>query len=101
MPKLFEYLGIVIMFYSNEHDPVHVHGKYQGYESKATFVIEDGIVTDILIDSVRGKRSLPPRELKAFTTFVHVFQDDIVQKWIDYFVYHKSVHCIYIEGKVK
>jgi hypothetical protein len=24
MPKIFEYLGIVIRFYSNEHDPIHV-----------------------------------------------------------------------------
>jgi hypothetical protein len=31
MPKIFEYFGIVILFYSNEHEPVHVHGKYQGF----------------------------------------------------------------------
>ncbi|HRE09229.1 MAG TPA: DUF4160 domain-containing protein [Ignavibacteria bacterium] len=28
MPKLYEYLGIVVMFYSNEHTPIHVHGNY-------------------------------------------------------------------------
>ena len=28
MPKIYVYLGIVILFYSNEHEPVHVHGKY-------------------------------------------------------------------------
>ncbi len=28
MPKIFEYLGIIIMFYSNEHEPIHVHGKF-------------------------------------------------------------------------
>ena len=33
--------------------------------------------------------------------FVNKFKDDIVQKWIDYFVYHKSIECIKIEGKVK
>ncbi len=47
MPKIFEYLGIIIMF-------------------------------------IRVK-----------------YNDDIVQKWIDYFVYHKSIECIKIEGKVK
>ena len=26
MPKLYEYLGIVVYFYSNEHEPIHVHG---------------------------------------------------------------------------
>ena len=39
MPKIFEYLGIVIMFYSNEHEPIHVHGKFQAQESKAEFII--------------------------------------------------------------
>ena len=32
MPKIFEYLGIIIMFYSNEHEPIPVHGKHQGLE---------------------------------------------------------------------
>ncbi len=27
MPKIFEYLGILIFFYSNEHEPIHVHAK--------------------------------------------------------------------------
>jgi len=30
MPKLYEYFGLVVLFYSNEHHPVHVHGLYQG-----------------------------------------------------------------------
>jgi len=101
MPKIFEYLGIVIMFYSNEHEPIHVHGKYQAFESKAEFVITDGKIIDINIKNVKGKKALPNKELKEFKNFVNKFQDDIVQKWIDYFVYHKSIQCIKIEGKVK
>ncbi len=27
MPKIFEYLGILIFFYSNEHEPIHVNLK--------------------------------------------------------------------------
>ena len=43
MPKIFEYLGILLFFYSNEHEPIHVHGRYSGSESKAEFyiVVED------------------------------------------------------------
>ena len=29
MPKLYEHVGPIVMFYANEHDPVHVHGKSQ------------------------------------------------------------------------
>jgi hypothetical protein len=101
MPKIFEYLGIVIMFYSNEHEPIHVHGKYQGFESKADFIIVEGIIVDILVKEVKGKRPLPVKELKEFKNFVEKFKAEIVQKWIDYFVYHKSIACIKIEGRVK
>ena len=101
MPKIFEYLGIAILFYSNEHEPVHVHGKYQGCESKAEFIIVDGKVSDIIVKDVKGKKPLPPSELKEFKKFTEAFKNDIVQKWIDYFVYHKEVSCIKIEGNVK
>jgi len=101
MPKIFEYLGIIIMFYSNEHEPIHVHGKYQAFESKADSIIIDGKIIDIKIKDVKGKRPLPKKELKEFRNFVNKFKEDIVQKWIDYFVYHKSMQCIKIEGKVK
>ena len=25
MPKIYEYFGFVFFFYSNEHEPIHVH----------------------------------------------------------------------------
>jgi hypothetical protein len=28
MPKLYDYFGLVFLFYSQEHEPIHVHGKY-------------------------------------------------------------------------
>lgn len=92
---------ISIMFYSNEHEPIHVHGKYQGNESKAEFIIVDGKIIDIKIKDTKGKRALPQKELKEFKNFVYKFKEDIVQKWIDYFVYHKSIGCVKIEEKVK
>jgi hypothetical protein len=48
MPKLYEYMGIIVLFYSNEHEPIHVHGKYQGRESRAELIIRDGVVVDII-----------------------------------------------------
>ena len=89
------------MFYSNEHEPIHVHGKYQGHESKADFIIKEGVVIDIQIKDDKGKRVLPAKELKEFKNFVNKFQNEIIQKWVDYFVYHKSISCIKIEGRVK
>ena len=101
MPKIFVYLGISILFYSNEHEPIHVHGKYQGCESKAEFIIVDGKISQILIKNVKGKQALPSNELKEFQAFTEAFKNEIVQKWVDYFVFHKQINCIKIEGKVK
>ena len=47
MPKLYEYLGIIVLFYSNEHEPIHVHGRRHGHESKAELTIENGKVVQI------------------------------------------------------
>jgi hypothetical protein len=71
MPKLYEYFGLVVLFYSNEHEPIHVHGKFQGRESKAEIILVDA---------------------KA---------QDIVNKWIDYFVLHKSVRSERITQRLK
>ena len=101
MPKIFEYLGIVIMFYSNEHEPIHVHGKFQDLESKAEFIIEDGKIVAIKISDIKGKKPLSRKELKEFKNFINKFKNDIVQKWIDYIVYHKTIECIKIDGRVK
>lgn len=101
MPKIYVYMGVVILFYSNEHEPVHVHGKYQGKESKAELIIENGRVIEILIKPVRGRQPLPSKTLKDFEGFVNVYADRIVRKWIDYFVLHKEVLCENISRRVK
>ena len=101
MPKIYTYMGIVIMFYSNEHEPIHVHGKFQGYESKAEILIENGKVKEVFIKPVKGRRVLPPASLRSFKHFVELYADKIVKKWIDYFVLHKQISCENIERKIK
>lgn len=91
MPKLYEYLGITIFFYSNEHEPVHVHGRYQGKENKAEIITEDGKIVHIHIGTVLGKPPLPTNQLNEFEKFVKVYAEEIIQKWIDYFVYNRRI----------
>ena len=91
MPKIFEYLGVLIFFYSNEHEPIHVHGKYNGLESKAQFYIVDGEIVEIKIKLVKGRRPLTGSNLKDFEVFLGKYANKIVVKWVDYFVYHKNI----------
>lgn len=91
MPKLYEYLGLIILFYSNDHEPIHVHGKYQGMESKAEIIFVDGIFKEIRILDVKGKKPLDKKSLKNFSIFVEVYKLEIVNKWIEFFVYNKAI----------
>ncbi len=101
MPKIFEYLGILIFFYSNEHEPIHVHAKKGEFESKAEFYIVDGKVLEIKITNISGAKPLKGNELKDFEVFLEKYADQIVEKWINYFVYHKDVEFEKITKRLK
>jgi hypothetical protein len=100
MPKIYNYLGIIILFYSNEHEPIHVHGKYDGKESKAEIIIDEGKVKEVYIKKVKGKMPLSPAILKDFEIFVNKYSEKIIEKWINYFVLHKKMTCENIEKKI-
>ena len=91
MPKLFEYLGLVVYFYSEEHDPIHVHGEYQGRESKAEIIISEGEIVEIRIVRVKGRPPLTGPKLNDFVTLVEHHAEEIVELWVDYFVRHRQV----------
>ena len=88
MPKLYEYFGLIFLFYSNEHEPIHIHGRYQGKESKAEIIFENGKFKEILIKDIPGKAPLDVQNLKKFKKIITLYRDDIVRKWIDFFVYN-------------
>lgn len=69
MPKIVEYLGIVLFFYSNEHEPIHVHATYGSYESNAEFYIIDGKISEIRIRLVKDRKPLKGAKLKDFEIF--------------------------------
>jgi hypothetical protein len=101
MPKLFEYMGILIFFYSNEHEPIHIHAKKAEYESKAEFYIVEGVISEIKITEIKGKKPLKGSDLKDFQDFLESYSEKIVQSWVDYFVYHKSIVFEKINKKIK
>lgn len=100
MPKLYEYFGLIILFYSNEHEPIHVHGKFQERESKAEIVFENGKFKEIRITEVQGKESLDVKNLKKFRKIVELYRDDIVRKWVDFFIYNIEISSEKITKKI-
>ena len=98
MPKLYEYLGLVILFYS--HETIHVHCKYQDKESKAEIIFENGKFIKIKMSSVKGKEPLDTQNLKKFKRLVETYRDDIVRKWIDFFVFNKVIETVKITKRI-
>ena len=101
MPKIFEYLGIVIFFYANEHEPIHVHGKLGEFENKAEFIIRNGKIVEVKIKPVGNANPLKAKDLRNFNEFLKNYSDKIVEKWIDYFVYKKKVSFERITRRLK
>jgi hypothetical protein len=101
VPKLYEYFGLVVLFYANEHEPVHVHGKSQGRESRAEIIIVNGEVNEIRYSSVFGRAPLENNEMRFFEEVVTARADDIVSKWIDFFVLNKPVKSERITRRLK
>jgi hypothetical protein len=101
MPKLYDYFGLVIMFYANEHEPVHVQGKSQGRESRAEIIVLNGNVSQIRYTPVMGRAPLDLAEMRYFEEVVSAKADEIVQKWIDFFVLHKTIKPEHITRRLK
>ena len=89
------------MFYANEHDPVHVHGKSQGRESRAEIIVINGSVEEIRYSSVTGRAPLESQEMRFFEEVVSARADEIVSKWIDFFVLNKPVKAERITRRLK
>ncbi len=99
MPKIYEYLGIVFFFYSNEHEPIHIHGKHNGKETKAEIHFFNGAIEKIILkDKGLG---LEPKKRKEFEKFVNAYATDIADKWVDYFVKKKHITPEIITQKVR
>lgn len=101
MPQLYKYLGILIFFHSNEHEPIHVHGQYQGNEVKAEIIIEQGKIVEIKLKAVKNAPPLSGAILNDFTHFIEVHANEIIEKWVEYFVYHKELKPKVITKRIK
>jgi hypothetical protein len=90
-----------VFIFSNEHSPIHVHGKYQGHESKAEIFVKEGKINGIEFVDLTGKRPLPPAKLRDFKTLVHHEAENIVTIWNNYFASDKHFEPITITRRIR
>lgn len=99
MPKIYEYFGLIFFFYSNEHEPIHVHVKRGKNEIVFEIIMENGVLSEI---KVREGSSIPLSEKDIATAreFVEKYWKNIVLKWINFFVMKKKIRSTTITKKI-
>lgn len=101
MPDIYKYFGFVFFFHSNEHDPIHVHVQHDHHESIFDIILENGDVKEI---TVRNKKGFPPlnsKDLKEAEKFVRAYANNIVDKWVNFFIRKKRVVCTNVKTRLK
>ena len=100
MPKIFEYFGFIFLFYSNEHEPIHVHVMKDGHEAIFEIILENGELVEI---HKRNSDKIPPLSEKDISTaeaFVKKYYKNIVDKWVNFFIYKKRIRSTKITKKL-
>lgn len=98
MPDIYKYFGYVFSFYTNEHEPIHVHAKHDGRETMLDLII----VNKELVDIRRRDKGKPltSKEEKVAREFVKKYWKGIVEKWVNLFVYNARIRCTEIKTKL-
>jgi hypothetical protein len=70
-------------------------------ESKFEILIQNGEIKGIHSKTVRGRKTLDRVQQQLLQEFVEAYAEQIVQRWIDYFVYNREIATEIINQRVK
>ena len=100
MPKIFEYFGFIFLFYSNEHEPIHVHVMKDGYEAIFEIILENGELVEIHRRASNKMTPLSEKDAAIAEAFVKKYYKNIVDKWVNFFIYKKRIRSTKITKKL-
>lgn len=101
MGKIFEYFGFIFYFFSNEHEPIHVHVKHGSEECIFDMIIEDGQLVRLERREKQGADPMNTQDAADAIEFINCYWQEITAKWIDCFVYRKAVKNTKITKRIK
>ena len=77
MPELFRQSGFIFMFFSHEHEPIHVH--VRGHNGDAKYVWDgEGFVLE-------SSNNIKANDLKRIERAIHENTDIIIDRWYEIF----------------
>lgn len=99
MPTIYKYIGIIIRFFSDEHEPVHVHAEYDGAVVKISLFVKNGKIYRITYSAVSG--SFNASKLADLKKFIALNKYSILYAWEQYFNNNVAIKPITITKRIK
>ena len=92
--------NFIFYFYSNEHEPIHVHAIHGDKESVFDLIMQDGKLIKINIRKRKGIDMLVDKDINIAETFIRRYHKEIIEKWVTFFVMKQNVKCTVITKKI-
>lgn len=100
MPKIFEYFGFIFYFFSNEHEPIHVHVIHGSKESIFDLIILNGALQEIRVRERKGAEPLVEKDKRTAEEFIRKYYKNIIEKWVKFFVLKQAIRSTTIKKKL-
>ena len=101
MGKIFEYFGFIFYFFSNEHDPIHVHVKQGSEECIFDIILEDAKLIRLDRREKQGAEPMNAKDAAEAVAFINEYWQEIVEKWVSFHVYHQVVKNTKINKRIR
>lgn len=89
-----------LLFYSNEHEPIHVHVQHGGSESIFELIMMDGKLVEIRSREKKYVEPLSEKDKRTAEEFIRQYHKNIIEKWVKFFVLKQSVRSTSIKKKL-
>lgn len=90
-PKIYEYKGISILFYSNEHYPVHIHAIYNDMVCLITIYTKNGKISNITYKTPKNNKPFSSSKMKTLKNLINNRKGQIVLAWAKHFILNDNI----------
>jgi hypothetical protein len=89
-PVLFEYYGLELFLNSSDNRPVHIYARIGDNMSVASIHFKNGIYSSIDIRNIPDVAMIEEREARRFRALIEQNLSQIVNSWVDYYVFNRK-----------
>ena len=79
-------MRLIISFFSNDHETIHVHTFYEKTQINIKYIIISSIITQVNYIAVVGYNTIPKAKMKDLESLMQAKKYDIEQLWFKFYV---------------